>query len=119
MIAFTTDDALIEDVVRVRGERPSAVQATGTPKRRVRRSRHYVETMEFLGAAKRFIRAAGRRVADADEVELAELLALEAVLKDAIQMAVDGQLATGRSWAHIGTAAGTTRGAAFQRWGKK
>lgn len=97
----------------------SSVQATYTPKRRIRRTRHYVETMEFLGAARRFIRAAGRRVADADETELAELLALEAVLKDAIQTAVDGQLSIGRSWAHIGLAAGTTRGAAFQRWGGK
>lgn len=74
------------------------------------------ETMDMLAGARRFIRAAGRRVADADEVELRELLALEAVLAEAIQTAVDGQRARGMSWAYIALATGTTRAAAFQRF---
>lgn len=78
-----------------------------------------VETMEYLAAAKRFIRAAGRRVAEADEIELAELLKLQAVLDEAVQTAVDGIRDRGQSWQYIATATGTTRQAAFQRWGRR
>ena len=46
--------------------------------RRVPRER---ETLEYLAAARRFIRAAGKRVADADEFELAELVALRQELE--------------------------------------
>lgn len=74
-----------------------------------------VETMEYLGAAKRFIRAAGRRVAEADEVELAELLKLQAVLDEAVQEAVLG-IQERTSWAYVAQATGTTRQAAYQRW---
>lgn len=77
-----------------------------------------VETMDYLSAAKRFIRAAGRRVAEADEVELAELLTLQATLDEAIQAAVDGIRDRGQSWAYIAMATGTTRQAAYQRWGR-
>lgn len=77
-----------------------------------------VETIPYLAAAKRFIRAAGRRVADADEIELAELLTLQTTLDEAIQTAVDGIRSRGESWAYIATATGTTRQAAFQRWGR-
>lgn len=77
-----------------------------------------VETMDYLAAAKRFIRAAGRRVAEADEVELAELLKLQAVYDEAVQTAVDGIRERGQSWAYIAAATGTTRQAAFQRWGR-
>lgn len=78
-----------------------------------------VETMDYLQAAKRFIRAAGRRVAEADEPELAELLALQKTLDEATQHAVDGIRERGMSWAYIATATGTTRQGAFQRWGRK
>lgn len=77
-----------------------------------------VETSEYLKAAKRFIRAAGRRVAEADEVELAELLELQATLDEAVQTAVDGIRSRGMSWAYIAAATGTSRQAAFQRWGR-
>lgn len=82
--------------------------------RRVRRER---ETTEYLSAARRFIRAAGERVADADEVELGMLLELRHDLDAAISQAVNGQRARGASWAYIAQAAGTTRQAAQQRWG--
>lgn len=78
-----------------------------------------VETIEYLAAARRFIRAAGRRVADADEVELGELIGLHAVLDEAIDTAVAGMRGRGLSWAYIARATGTTRQAAFQRWGRK
>jgi hypothetical protein len=92
--------------------------ASNTETKPRKRARRDVETMEFLSAAKRFLRAAARRVADSDEPELRELLEMEAVLKEAIQAAVDGQRARGNSWDYIAQATGKTRQAAFQRWGK-
>lgn len=74
--------------------------------------------MEYLGMVRRIIRAAGRRVGDADEPELAELIRLRDELESAIADAVQGQRATGRSWAAIAYATKTTRQAAFQRYGK-
>lgn len=83
-----------------------------------KRGKRERETAEYLAAARRFIRGAGRRVAEGDEPELAELLALQAVLDEAIQTAVDGQRSIGRSWAHIAQATGHSRQAAFKRWGR-
>lgn len=78
-----------------------------------------VETTEFLSMVKRMIRAAGRRVADADELELEALLALREELDTAVRLAVLGQRATlGRSWAWVGAALGITRQAAQQRYGR-
>lgn len=77
------------------------------------------ETMEYLGAARRFIRRAGERVADADEFELAELVALRTDLEAAIRVAVEGQrTGAGRSWAYIGAALGITRQSAQERYGR-
>ena len=75
--------------------------------------------MDYLGAARRFIRAAGRRVGECDEHELAELIALRESLETAIREGVTGQRTHGKSWAAIGRAAGITREAAYQQWGKK
>lgn len=83
-----------------------------------KRTKQEKETGEYLSAAARFIRGAGKRVADADEPELAKLLALQQVLDEAIQEAVDGQRSIGRSWAHIAAATGHSRQAAFKRWGR-
>jgi hypothetical protein len=99
-------------------DRDSAVKVDFTAKRRSKRPRKDVETMDYLGAARRFIRAAGRRVADCDEVELAELIALRLVVEAAIDEAVSGQKVR-KSWAGIALATGTTREAAYQRWGRK
>lgn len=82
------------------------------------RRRGSVEIPEYLGAARRFIRAAGVRVADADPVDLAAMLQLEGALAEALQTAVDGQRARGFSWAEIGVALGVSKQAAYQRWGK-
>jgi hypothetical protein len=67
----------------------------------------------------RLIRRAGQRAADGDEIELRELLALEATYRQAVQTAVDGIRARGNSWAYIAEATGTSREAAYQKWGKK
>ncbi|SDH15927.1 hypothetical protein SAMN04515691_2994 [Leifsonia sp. 98AMF] len=77
-----------------------------------------VETLPFLAAVGRMIRSAGRRVAEGDEPELVALLKLRDAVDEAIQAGVDGQLATGRSWSHIGAAAGISRQAAHKRWGR-
>jgi len=77
-----------------------------------------VETPDFLKMLSRMIRAAGRRVAEADEQELIMLTHLRKELETAIETAIQGQRASGRSWEFIGLALGTTRQAAFQRYGK-
>lgn len=77
-----------------------------------------VETSEYLGMLRRMVRAGGRRVAEADEPELSALLGIRAEIETAIATAVEGQRARGRSWADIAAATGTTRQAAFQRWGR-
>lgn len=77
-----------------------------------------VDTIEYLQAARRFIRAAGKRCADADDFELAELLTLQDELDAAVAVAVAGLRERGQSWAYIAGATGTSRQAAYQRWGK-
>ena len=78
-----------------------------------------VETEEYLKMVARMVRGAGRRVADADEVELRQLIALRNVLESAIKDAVKGQRETyNRSWEYIAQATGTTRQAAFARYSK-
>jgi hypothetical protein len=77
-----------------------------------------VETIKYLGAAKRFIAAAGRRVAEADEPELAELVTLRESVEEAIRAGVDGMRGRGVSWTVIGDALGTTKQAAYQRYGR-
>ena len=84
-----------------------------------RRPRRERETMDYLAAARRFIRRAGERVADADEFELAELVALRAELESAIVTAVHGQRSIGRSWAYVGAALGMIRQAAHERYGER
>lgn len=77
-----------------------------------------VETSDFLdGPLPRLIRAAGRRVADADEIELGKLIRLRDLVDEAIQAAIDGQRARDVSWTRIGKAIGITAQGAQQRWG--
>lgn len=83
---------------------------------RPKRPPREVETMEYLTAARRFIRKAGERTGDADEHELAALVGLRDDLEDAIRVAIAGQRGTGRSWAHIGAALGITRQSAQERY---
>jgi hypothetical protein len=64
------------------------------------------------------IRAAGKRVADADEVELGVLIGLHDELDKAIQGAVDGMRERGMTWAYIGRSIGIKRSAAQEKWGE-
>ncbi|WP_406046570.1 hypothetical protein [Kribbella sp. NBC_00889] len=84
------------------------------------RRRREVETTEYLAMVRRLLRTAAKRVGNADEVELAELVALREDLERAITEAVTIQRGQwGRSWAEIGRGLGTTRQAAQQHYGKE
>jgi hypothetical protein len=78
-----------------------------------------VETPEFAGMVRRMIRAYGRRVAEADEVDLSTMVELRDQVEAAIAEAVAGQRKNGASWARIGAGLGITRQAAFQRYGRE
>lgn len=65
---------------------------------------------------RRVIRAHGRRVADADPEDLAELVAMHQVLDEAIAEAIAGQRETGFTWSEIGKSLGMTRQAAWLRF---
>ena len=84
-----------------------------------RRARRERDTVDFLVAVRRLIRRAGVRVADSDEFELAELVALRDELEDAIVVAIRGQRSIGRSWAYIGAALGIKRQSAQERYGER
>lgn len=104
---------------RMRRNAHATVKATLTPDRPRRRARTAtVETTEYAAMMRRMVRAYGRRVADCDVEDLAELISLEAILDEAIAHAVTSSRERwGRSWADIARATGTTRQAAQQRWG--
>ena len=76
------------------------------------------ETSEWLKMLSRMIRAAGQRVADADEPELAQLVALRDQFDQAMKIAIQGQNSQGRSWSHIGEVLGVSRQGAYQRYGE-
>lgn len=82
-------------------------------------SRGVPETTEFGKMVARMMRAWGKRVADADEVDLAQMLKARDEFDRSIVLAVYGMRTKwGRSWAYIAEGAGITRQAAQQRWGK-
>lgn len=78
-----------------------------------------VETAEFGAMVRRMIRAYGRRVADADEIELAQLVETRDALEEAIEQAVVGQRELhGRSWADVAPGLGVSRQEAHRRYSK-
>lgn len=84
-----------------------------TPNRRV-------ETPEYVGMLKRMIRACARRVADGDDVDLADMIELRDEVEAAIASAVAGQRELhGASWADVARGLGTTRQAAQMRYGRE
>ncbi|KAB1910690.1 hypothetical protein [Micromonospora sp. AMSO31t] len=95
----------------------NTVKHTLTSVPRQGRRREVVENDEFAAFARRIIRAHGRRVATGDVEALRDLVALSAVIDDAIGEAVIGLRAFGYSWAEIGARLGISRQAAQQRWG--
>lgn len=78
------------------------------------------ETTDYAAMMRRMIRAHGRRVADADEADLAELVELRDALEEAIADAVAGQRRQlGSSWAVLAPALRITRQAAQQKYGAR
>lgn len=79
-----------------------------------------VETPEFAAMLERMIRAYARRVAEADEVDLARMVEVKRVMDEALADAVRGQRdKLGRSWAEIARGLGTTRQSAYERFARK
>ncbi|MDF1705076.1 MAG: hypothetical protein P1U38_09905 [Aeromicrobium sp.] len=75
------------------------------------------EIPEYIGMVRRMLRAAGRRVAQGDEVDLRDLLTLRDEVERAIETAVRGQYVDqDHSWAYIAHGLGVTRQAAQMRY---
>lgn len=73
---------------------------------------------EYAGFVRRAIRGYGRRVAEADDADLAEMVQLRSVLEGAIAAAVLGQRERlGRSWSEVARGLGTSKQAAYERYG--
>lgn len=69
---------------------------------------------------RRMIRAYGRRVADADEVDLAEMAELRQLLDEVIGDTIQEMRAKhDRPWSYIARGLGTTKQAAQQRYGRR
>lgn len=75
------------------------------------------ETPEYAAMLRRMIAAYGRRVADADDVDLAEMVELRDALDAAIEAAVIGQREHhGASWADVARGLGVSRQYAQRRY---
>jgi hypothetical protein len=93
---------------------------TGPVRPRRPRSTRVIEATDYAAMMERMIRAHGRRVADCDVEDLADLIALGPVLDEAIAYAVREMRARhGRSWSDIARGAGVTRQSAHERWGQR
>lgn len=83
------------------------------------RVRGRVETSEYAGFTRRAIRAYGRRIAEADDYDLAVMIQIrdefDAVIAEAVRKQREN---LGWSWAQIGAATGLTRQGAWVKWGQ-
>lgn len=77
-----------------------------------------METPEYAAMMRRLVRRYGERVGEADPVDLATMLEVRDAFDAAIDAAVAGQSEAGFSWREIAEALGTTRQAAWQRFGR-
>ena len=85
----------------------------------VARPTKYRDTTDFASMMRRMIRAHGRRVADGDIEDLAELIGLADELDNVIRDTIHHMRHRQEfSWAAIASATGVTRQAAQQRWGR-
>jgi DNA-directed RNA polymerase specialized sigma24 family protein len=73
------------------------------------------EASEVAGAARRMIRALGRRVGREDSVDLQLIIDLRAEVEAALTEAMRGQRALGFSYAEIGAGVGWSKQAVAQR----
>lgn len=85
-----------------------------------RRTKRTVETPEYARMLRRLIRSYARRVGEADDVDLAEMVDIKRELDEAVAEAVRRQRELyGRSWADIARGLGCTRQAAQERYGRR
>ena len=70
----------------------------------------------YLQCVVRMIKAAAKRVGDADEFDLAHFVSLRPLLDDQIKLAVELQRKNGKSWSDIGSALGISKQAAMKRF---
>lgn len=83
---------------------------------RRKRTKREVEFAEFIGAARRFIRAAGRRAEALDPADLPDLLSLREEVEEAITRAVVAQVEFGFSWAEVAEGLGVARQNAWKKY---
>lgn len=75
------------------------------------------ETTDYAAMMRRMMKAHGRRVADGDVEDLAELMELQTYLDLIVRGAVQAQREDqGKSWTDIARAAGTSRQAAQKKY---
>lgn len=85
-----------------------------------RRRARYTDDDKYFAAVARMIRGMGRRVETADMEQFQALLAMRKLLDEVIaDAAVNQRVNRGCSWTDIGEAAGITRQAAWQKWGRR
>lgn len=75
------------------------------------------ENTEYFAMLARMVRAAGRRVADSDAEDLADLLQLRVELESAVAAGVAGLRDQGHSWQYIANPLGVSRQAVQQTYG--
>lgn len=116
ILVETFEQALSNARAQAVGDSPGTVRDTLTVRRK--RPRRPVEATDYAAMMRRLIAAYGRRVADADMEDLADMLAVrdefDAVIAEAVRHARERW---GWSWADIGRAAGVTKQTAHERWG--
>lgn len=83
---------------------------------RAPRRKSYRETPDVTAATARLIMALGKRIAEEDPEDLANLLTLDRALRQAWATAIAGLRETGYSDGEIGQVLGTTKQAVQQRW---
>ena len=84
-----------------------------------RRKRRHVENDDYLRFVTRILKAAQRRIADADPEDLAAMVDLRNALDEAIDGAARGMHDAGFSWTEIARPLGISRQAALKKWGGK
>lgn len=82
-----------------------------------KRSRTYRETSELIDATRRFLCSIERRAGDEDAALVGELVRLDGLLHNVMQSSVNALRERGTTWQQIGDELGTTRQAAYMRWG--
>lgn len=89
------------------------------------RTKRATETPEYAQFARRVLRAYGRRVAEADEADIYEMVKMLEEFEGITQQAIAGYLQSQadlpgrmrtRTWASIGKLFGVSKQAAEQRW---